>query len=76
MTDSTGSGWLRAAVGVVFAGGLALSGYAAYLHVSIASRVRAGSCDGCSPWHPLFVVAPMALGATLVLGAGFVLSRR
>ncbi|MBX0322242.1 hypothetical protein EGH21_04250 [Halomicroarcula sp. F13] len=56
--------------------GLALSGYGGYTHLTVAARVSAGQCDGCAPWHPLFVVAPIVVGVGLVLLGGYVLSRR
>lgn len=59
---------------MLFAAGLALVGYGASVHLSVATRVGAGRCDGCAPAHPLFVVAPLAVGAPLIAAA--VLSRR
>lgn len=52
--------WLLGLLGAV------LAGYGAYTHFSIAARTN---CDGCAPWHPLFVVAPLVLGALLLVGA-------
>jgi hypothetical protein len=60
----------------VLVAGLGLAGTGSYLHLTIAARVRAGNCDGCAPWHPLFVVAPLLVGIVLVLIGGYVLYRR
>lgn len=76
VASSDGVDWVRLAAGGLLAVGLALASYGAYLHMSIAGRVRAGNCDGCAPWHPLFVVAPLLLGSVLVLGGGYVIYRR
>lgn len=51
-------------VGIV---GAALASYGAHMHLSIAAKTN---CDGCEPWHPLFVLAPLVLGILLVLAAG------
>jgi hypothetical protein len=61
---------------VLVAAGLALTGSGAYLHFSIAGRASAGRCDGCDPWHPLFVLAPLAVGAGFVLVGSWLYSRR
>jgi hypothetical protein len=71
-----GADWVPIAAGGLLAIGLALASYGAYLHLSIAGRVRAGDCDGCAPWHPLFVVAPLVLGSALVLGGGYIIYQR
>lgn len=55
--------------------GVGLVGVGGYFHVTIAMRVRAGACDGCEPWHPLVVLAPLLAGAVLLL-AGSLLYRR
>ena len=68
--------WVRIVAGGLLVIGLALASYGAYLHFSIAGRVQAGNCDGCAPWHPLFVVTPLGLGSALVLGVGYVFYRR
>lgn len=49
--------------------GIALASYGGYTQYTIASKVAAGACDGCAPWHPLFVVAPLVVGV-LLLSAG------
>ena len=54
---------------VLFVAGIALLGYGTYTHFSIAGVAR---CDACAPWHPLFVLAPLGLGALLVVGAAYV----
>ncbi|MFC7251240.1 hypothetical protein ACFQJ5_15550 [Halomicroarcula sp. GCM10025324] len=61
--------------GLLLPPGLALAGYGSYLHFSIAARVSAGQCDGCAPWHPLFVVAPIVVGAALLTASGYLLSQ-
>ncbi|MFB6303978.1 MAG: hypothetical protein ABEH47_02330 [Haloferacaceae archaeon] len=64
------------AAGLALLVGLALAGGGGYLHLTLAAQVRAGNCDGCEPWHPLLVVAPLVAGSALVLGSGYVLARR
>lgn len=56
--------------------GLALIGYGGPVHLSVAAAVGRGRCDGCAPWHPMFVVAPIVVGAALLTVAGFLLARR
>ncbi len=56
--------------------GLALAGFGLALHVQIAGYLSAGRCDGCAPWHPLLVVAPLVVGTATALGSGYVLARR
>jgi hypothetical protein len=56
--------------------GVGLVAFGGYLHVTIAAQVRAGQCDGCSPWHPLFVVGPLVAGLALVVFGGLVVYRR
>ena len=68
-----GVDWVRIVAGGLLTIGLALAGYGAYLHVSIATRVQAGSCDGCAPWHPLFVVTPLVLGSAFVLAGSYLI---
>jgi hypothetical protein len=48
------------------AAGLALLGYGTWMHVSVAGQAR---CDGCARWHPLFVLAPLAVGGALFIVA-------
>jgi hypothetical protein len=71
-----GADRVRIVAGGLLTIGLALASYGAYLHFSIAARVRAGNCDGCAPWHPLFVVAPLVLGSALALGGGSLIYQR
>jgi hypothetical protein len=61
--------------GLLVAAGLGLVGWGTYLHLQLAGRLGAGACDGCSPWHPLFVVAPLVLGSGLLVTGGYVLVR-
>ena len=56
--------------------GLGLVGAGGYFHLTLAARVAAGRCDGCAPWHPLFVVAPLVVGTALVLLVGYLSLRR
>ena len=61
--------------GLLLVAGVGLAGVGSYLHVTVAAQVRAEGCDGCDPWHPLFVLAPLVVGAVSVLLAGSLLSR-
>ena len=67
----------RARVGVlsatVAAAGVVLLGYGASAHRSVTGVAR---CDGCEPWHPLFVVAPLVVGGVLVVVGSALLARR
>lgn len=58
---------LVAAVGVV------LLGYGLSVHRSATGVAR---CDGCAPWHPLFVVAPLVVGGVLVVVGSALFARR
>lgn len=62
--------------GLLVAVGLGLVGWGTFLHLQLSGRLGAGACDGCSPWHPLFVVAPLVVGAGLALAGGSLLARR
>lgn len=53
--------------------GLALLGFGTYAHLSVAGRSH---CDGCEPWHPLFVLAPLVAGAVTVGVAVTIFGRR
>jgi hypothetical protein len=67
----------RAAPGTALvAVGVAPAGSGACLHSGIAGRVSAGRCDGCDPWHPLSVVAPLVVGTALVLAGTRLYTRR
>lgn len=61
---------------VLLAVGLGLAGYGGYVHFTVAAQVRRGQCDGCAPWHPLLVVAPLVVGTLFVLLAGYLSYRR
>jgi hypothetical protein len=67
-----GSGVSRLPV-LLSTAGLALLGYGTWMHLSVAGQVR---CDGCTPWHPLFVLAPLAVGGTLSIAASALLAFR
>jgi hypothetical protein len=55
-------------LGVLLMGvGFALTG--------VSVHVEATTCDGCTPYHPLFVVAPVGIGATLTTAGGWLLGR-
>jgi hypothetical protein len=53
--------------------GLLASGVA--LHLRVSGTLATGTCDGCEPWHPLFVVAPLVVGSALALVGGGALAR-
>lgn len=53
--------------------GLGLLGFGTYAHFSVVGRTR---CDGCQPWHPLFVLAPLVAGALLVAVVGAFVARK
>lgn len=53
--------------------GLTLLGFGTYAHLSVASRTH---CDGCEPWHPLFVLAPLVVGAGVLAVGGVLFARR
>lgn len=55
--------------------GVALASYGGYTQYAISRAVAAGTCDGCVPWHPLFVVAPLLLGVALVAGGSYALAK-
>ncbi|WP_255148941.1 hypothetical protein [Halorarius halobius] len=58
------------ALGVLLVGvGLALTGLG--FHVEAAGA----RCDGCAPYHPLFVLAPVASGAALTTVGGWLFGR-
>lgn len=69
--------WIRRDLlgGMLLVLGVVLAGMGGYFHVTIATQVNAGQCNGCEPWHLLFVLAPLSIGATLFLLAGYLLSR-
>jgi hypothetical protein len=62
--------------GLLLAIGTVLTGVGGYFRVTIATQVSAGRCDGCEPWHPLIVLAPLITGGILLLLAGYLPSRR
>lgn len=55
--------------------GIALASYGGYTQYTIAARVAAGVCDGCTPWHPLFVVAPLLVGITLLSAGSYAFAK-
>lgn len=55
--------------------GTALASYGGYTQYVISSRLAAGVCDGCSPWHPLFVLAPLVFGIALIAGGSYALAK-
>jgi hypothetical protein len=62
--------------GLALLAGIGLVGTGSYFHVTTAAQVSAGQCDGCEPWHPLFILAPLVLGSLLVLTGGYLWYRR
>jgi len=65
----------RAASAIAALVGIALASYGGYTQYAISSRFAAGVCDGCSPWHPLFVLAPLVLGIALIAGGSYALAK-
>lgn len=61
--------------GLLVGVGVALVGYGNYVHLTVGDRTL-GHCDGCDPWHPPFVVAPLVAGATLALAGSSLLAMR
>jgi hypothetical protein len=55
--------------------GLALASYGGYTQYTTASRVVASACDGCTPWHPLFVVAPLVAGVVLLAAGSYAFAK-
>jgi hypothetical protein len=55
--------------------GTAIASYGGYTQYAISRRLAAGVCDGCSPWHPLFVLAPLVLGIALIAGGSYALAK-
>jgi|GEM_PF-1857445 hypothetical protein len=55
--------------------GLALASYGGYTQYTISSALARGACDGCAPWHPLFVVAPLVLGIALVAAGSYAFAK-
>lgn len=72
-----GPNWTRSDLlgGMLLVLGVVLAVVGSYFHVSIATQVNAGQCNGCEPWHPLFVLSPLTIGVTLFLLAGYLLAR-
>ncbi|WP_137287072.1 hypothetical protein [Halorussus salinisoli] len=54
-----------------FVAGLGVIALAVEFHLDATGS----NCDGCAPFHPLFVLAPLVAGAALTLG-GYALWRR
>ncbi|MFC4548887.1 MULTISPECIES: hypothetical protein [Halorussus] len=65
----------RTVAGLPLVVGLGLGYWAVYTHLRIAEQLRAGRCDGCEPWHPLFVAALVG-SAAFVLVSLVLFSRR
>ena len=55
--------------------GTTLASYGGYTQYTITSQVAAGVCDGCTPWHPLFVVAPLLVGITLLSAGSYAFAK-
>jgi hypothetical protein len=51
--------------------GIGFVGVGSYIHLTVTAQARTGQCDGCEPWHPLFVLAPLVVGSLLVLVGGY-----
>jgi hypothetical protein len=65
----------RAASAIAALVGFALTSYGGYTQYAISRRLAAGACDGCAPWHPLFVVAPLLLGVALIAGGSYAFAK-
>jgi len=65
---------IAAAVDLLIRLALPISGLS--VHLETAGCLAAGACDGCSPWHPLFAVAPLVVGTAPAPGSGSALPRR
>lgn len=68
--------WRNLLTGLLLLAGIGLAGVGSYFHFTVAAQVRAGHCDGCEPWHPLFVFAPLLIGSALILVGGYLLYQR
>jgi len=55
--------------------GIALASYGGYTQYSISTALARGVCDGCSPWHPLFVVAPLVVGIALIAAGSYAFAK-
>lgn len=55
--------------------GLTLASYGASVQYDASQAIAAGTCDGCTPWHPLFVVTPLAVGIGLVAIGSYTLAK-
>lgn len=66
----------RTVAGLPLVAGLGLGGWAVYTHLKISARLRAGHCDGCEPWHPLFVAALVGSAVLVLLSAVLFYRRR
>jgi hypothetical protein len=55
--------------------GVALASYGGYTQYTISQRLARGVCDGCAPWHPLFVLAPLVLGVLLLAGGSYAFAK-
>lgn len=62
--------------GLALVVGIGLVGIGSYYHLTVAAQVSAGRCDGCEPWHPLLVLAPLGLGSLLVTISAYLGYRR
>jgi hypothetical protein len=65
----------RVASGAAALLGVALASYGGYTQYELSRQIAAGTCDGCAPWHPLFVVAPLVLGIVLVAGGSYTFAK-
>jgi hypothetical protein len=55
--------------------GMALASYGAYTQYRISRQLAAGACDGCAPWHPLFVLTPLIAGIALLAGGSYAFAK-
>lgn len=63
-------------IGLTLFAGVGLIGTGSYFHFTVVTQVSTGHCDGCAPWHPLFVLAPLGLGLLLGFIGVFLWYRR
>jgi len=64
---------VASAVAVVI--GLGLASYGGYTQYTTSRAIAAGACDGCAPWHPLFVAAPLVVGVVLVAAGSYAFAK-
>ena len=56
--------------------GIGLVALGTYAHFGAVVARVIGDCDGCAPWHPLFVIAPLVVGTAAAVAASYYLAGR